>query len=59
LFDYRTIIDRAIIASQGRLSKNRAIIDQPAIEQAVNVIGVKRGKVLSDRPLGTGQASIR
>jgi hypothetical protein len=34
LFDYRTIIGGIIIASQGRLSKNGAIIDQlPAATQ--------------------------
>jgi hypothetical protein len=53
-FDYRTDYrsshnrqSRAIIEKQGDY---RPIGDP--FEQAVNVIGVKRGKVLSDRPLG-------
>ena len=54
LFDYRTDYrpspyhrSRAIIEKQG---DNRPTGDP--FEQAVNVIGVKRGKVLSDRSLG-------
>jgi hypothetical protein len=41
LFDYRSIIDHTALASQGRLSKNGAIIDQSTdpFQQQANVIG--------------------